>query len=129
MEWCILKGALRPIMTTDLFPFFLMYPCVAARTPRKTRLLLPPPPILSANCASPSPLARHGGTGMQTALIMTFTVCSLLSGGSPVLRRRNAERRLNRGASEATRPARTVHVRPADVFALYIQPCMGETCV
>lgn len=35
---------------------------------------IPPPPIQSANCPLPSVLAQHDGTGMQTALIMTFTV-------------------------------------------------------
>lgn len=34
---------------------------------------LSPPPIQSANCTSPL-LARHEGSGMQTVLIMTFTV-------------------------------------------------------
>lgn len=67
-----------------------LYPFVAARTPRKKAAPVSPPPGLSANCASPSLLARHGGSGMQTALIMTFTVYSLPSRGSPVLRQRNA---------------------------------------
>lgn len=55
----------------------LTYPFFApARTPRIIMLLLhpqiyPPPPLSSLQT-----VPRHDGTGMQTALIMTFTVCT-----------------------------------------------------
>lgn len=99
-----------------------LYPFVLQGHRVKPPLLLSPPPSLSANCASPSLLARHGGTGMQTAPIMTFTVYSLLRGGSPALQLRNAERRLNGAASEAAKLRGTLI--KCYRFTLYMQVCV-----
>lgn len=89
---------------------------LAARTPRRTLRLLhprrPPPSPLSANCTSLPPLARHEGTGMQTALIMTFTVYATVWSGEALRPCLNAHTELARprwGLTTATCPLCQTH--------------------
>lgn len=78
-------------------------------------ILRPPPPLLqSANCTSLPLLARHEGTGMQTALIMTFTVYAPVWSGKTL-----------RSSVEA----HTELVRPRWGFTTAACPCRSNTQV